>query len=982
MPETTKTPATHSLRIFPVLLALFLPAAVVCGGDAVARHWTFEAGDAGGLSLRGKAGSVPGVAGQAQSLDGFSVFAVEDSSAYAPNDPGFTLTLWVAPYDPGHDQQILAGKNAYSQNQREWGVMIDKDGHFRLYLWQNGWKTIAAEQKPKPGHWHQVGVVVQPGEAQLWVNGEKAGAVALAEPITRTAAPLTFGGIDDAGKIRQAFFGAIDEAHYLDRPLPAEEMAARYEPHDATLPIPGRPILGPEPSPYWTEVGERNAAEDRSTLIFDGKSPDSLACDTTLRKMPDGSWVMIMLGGGDTEPLPQNRVFLTRSQDEGETWSPLEPLDLGIKSKNPDTALVPSELMIHGGRATIFVATHDGTFADWKEWMTHSDDSGRTWSALEPAPGRLHERTFIRNHIVTRDGRILLPYQHYLRVAATREISKGRRFSAPTDPRNGVLMSEDGGKTWTEHGDIRLSEDDDYHGWAENNIVQLADGRIAMIIRADRLGGVLYYAESTDGGRTWPEFATPTTIPNPGSKAVLHGLGGDRVALLHNPNPQGRHPLSLWISFDGMKTWPYQRVLVPESSRGPGRALNYPDGFVSEDGKYLHFAFDDARYRAVYVGARLPELPEIWDENVALPPADEIPVLEEVRFEVIKPWEFEKDGYRFLHGVAPAFHGDRLFASFGHNQGGENTETEEARYRVSEDEGRSWSEVQTIDAGEEPDLAVSHGVFLSHEGTLWAFHGSYRGTMQGIHTRAYRLDEATGGFEKLGVVIEGGFWPMQEPLRMDDGNWIMAGISAGVYGKNKVNPAAVAISHGDDFTKWDLVVIPPDEGLTGMWGESTVIVDGPRVINLARYGDEARALVATSDDHGRTWTPSRPSNLPMVTSKPYAGTLSTGQRYLVATTTADSGKRRAPLTIAVSKPGGTTFSRVFTIRPALFPGGPGESHERASLAYPYAIEHDGHLYVGYSNNGGNVGRIGEGRELWNNNSAELAVIPLSSLSTP
>ncbi|MDF1755348.1 MAG: sialidase family protein [Verrucomicrobiales bacterium] len=354
---------------------------------------------------------------------------------------------------------------------------------------------------------------------------------------------------------------------------------------------------------------KQDATEDRGTLIFDGKSPDRLACDTTLRPMPDGSWVMIMLGGGDTEPMPRNRVFLSRSLDQGENWSPMEPIDFGVKAKNPNAALVPTELMVHAGRCTLFVATHDGTFADWKEWMTHSDDSCRSWSPLEPVPGRLKDRTFIRNHIETRDGRILLPFQHYLRVGETRNISNGRRMSPPTDPRNGVLMSSDGGKTWTEHGNVRISPDDNYYGWAENNIVELADGRIAMIIRADRLGGVLYYAESTDGGRTWPDFARKTEIPNPGSKATLYPLGGDAVALLHNPSPKGRHPLALWVSFDGMQTWPYQRVLVSESSKGPGRPLNYPDGFVSQDRKYLHFAFDDARYRAVYYGAKLPAIP-------------------------------------------------------------------------------------------------------------------------------------------------------------------------------------------------------------------------------------------------------------------------------------------------------------------------------------------------------------------------------------
>ena len=180
--------------------------------------------------------------------------------------------------------------------------------------------------------------------------------------------------------------------------------------------------------------------------------------------------------------------------------------------------------------------------------------------------------------------------------------------------------------------------------------------------------------------------------------------------------------------------------------------------------------------------------------------------------------------------------------------------------------------------------------------------------------------------------------------------------------------------------KWDLVVIPTAPEVAKMWGESTVVVTGKRVINIARRdGTAPTALAAVSDDFGRTWTPSQAANLPMAASKPYAGRLSTGQSYLVCSTTADGGNRRSPLTIAVSRPGEAMFAKIFLIRPALFPEGPGESHEKASLAYPYAIEHAGHLYVGYSNSGGGVGRVGTGRELWNNNSAEMAVIPISSL---
>ena len=78
------------------------------------------------------------------------------------------------------------------------------------------------------------------------------------------------------------------------------------------------------------------------------------------------------------------------------------------------------------------------------------------------------------------------------------------------------------------------------------------------------------------------------------------------------------------------------------------------------------------------------------------------------------------------------------------------------------------------------------------------------------------------------------------------------------------------ISHGDDFTQWDVVAISQSEGLERMWGESAVIVAGNEITNIARYGAKAVALVSVSCDFGRTWTPMRQSNLPMTPSKPYA----------------------------------------------------------------------------------------------------------------
>jgi len=354
----------------------------------------------------------------------------------------------------------------------------------------------------------------------------------------------------------------------------------------------------------------------------------------------------------------------------------------------------------------------------------------------------------------------------------------------------------------------------------------------------------------------------------------------------------------------------------------------------------------------------------LWDPAVPLPKRAAAPVLDDVAFHVIKKQRPDVDGCNWTLGVGLVWHKGKLYASYGFNKGGENTASEEAHVRVSEDGGTTWGTPVVIDAGE-GNLGVSHGVFLSHNGQLWAFMGGFYDRFQKTHTRAYRLNESTNVWEPQGVVVQNGFWPMQEPQKMADGNWIMAGFRVANGYDVKGQLPAVAISKGDDFTKWDMVVIEAAPNLGGIWGESTVIVEGSRITNISRYGKKPVALVSTSDDSGRTWTPTTPSNLPMATSKPYAGMLSTGQRFLACTTTADSGGGRSPLTIAVSKPGQPLFSKVFVVRHSVSEKTPGVSDPRAEFSYPYAIEHDGNLYVGYTHK--------------SHIANELAVIPIAAL---
>jgi len=566
-------------------------------------HWALEGATDGRIvdacgrhhgQARGEFRVVPGAESGALAFNGMTTLVTVPTAPNLSIGAGpFTLATWVFPYAPGYGQQMIAAKNHYSANQREWGLMIDHDGQFRFYLRTEGWKTVGSRTRPKRGAWYHVAVTFENGRARIYVNGKLEGEENLATSITATEAPFSLGGVLNDGTPMQLLHGALDETAVWRATLSTEEIA----------------------------------------------------------------------GLADKKPAPH----------------------------------------------------------------------------------------------------------------------------------------------------------------------------------------------------TIPDAATPVTI---------------------------------WTGDE-----------VPKNA--------------------------------------------------------DIPTLQDVTFHVIKKQRPDTDGCNWTLGVGLVWHKDKLYASYGFNKNGENTPTEEAHVRISTDGGKTWGAPIVMDHGE-GNLGVSHGVFLSYQGRLWAFMGAFYDNFQRTHTRAYTLNETSGGWETQGVVIKDGFWPMQEPQKMADGNWVMAGCRVG-HG----NPAAVAISRGEDFTRWDLVVIPAAPELGRVWGESTVFVEGKRLVNISRYGAKPLALVSFSEDFGRTWTPARPSNLPMATSKPYAGTLSTGQRYLVCTTTADTGGSRSPLTIALSRPGEMTFSRVFIIRRSLFPGGPGVSHPKADFSYPYAVEHEGKLYVGYTHK--------------SHAANELAIIPLSAL---
>ncbi len=320
---------------------------------------------------------------------------------------------------------------------------------------------------------------------------------------------------------------------------------------------------------------------DRKSLVYKGAPPDICVGDTTLRILPSGEFIIVFETGGATEPVRENHIRICRSADRGETWSAAE-----VVQRFDEFACLPSEVLVDDGTVTVFYQRHRGRFDEWTNWLVRSTDGGRTWATPEPfAP--YPERAFVRDRFVRSDGVWLFPVESFVAPGGNQPSIFADGSHA--NPTNGVLLTADGGRTWQCSAFIRGAR-----GWAENNVVELADGTIVMLCRTDDGSGVLLRSDSADGGLTWSPFRD-SGIPNPGSKFRLLKLPDGRIALIHNPHPRVRHPLALWISDDDLRSWRYQRVLTDF----PGR-LQYPDGQLDEDGATICFAFDYNRHDLIF----------------------------------------------------------------------------------------------------------------------------------------------------------------------------------------------------------------------------------------------------------------------------------------------------------------------------------------------------------------------------------------------
>ena len=331
-----------------------------------------------------------------------------------------------------------------------------------------------------------------------------------------------------------------------------------------------------------------------------------------LRRLPDGSLCCVFFTGGRGDGDLANVVAAIRSDDEGVTWSDVEEL----VSRKGESAWAPS-MFVHEGRAHIFWFSSRDRYRYRKvNHILSTGPDGRSFREDRVlAETWITERGVdVRHGTQLRDGRVLLPIAWTEPVRdfdldtwvwddSTRHLAN---FGGPVAVNNvycvGVMEPGPGFRSFTRHGRICCTTPDRETPslpFFENAIADLGDDRVAMLIRADTTNR-LWRVDSGDGGRTWSP-PLMTDIPNPGSKPRVLDLPDGRIALFHNPNEKDyadvrasihkyRTPLEVWVSSDGMASWPVRRTLSP----APGLA-HYPDGFLDLPSGTIYLVWEDCK---------------------------------------------------------------------------------------------------------------------------------------------------------------------------------------------------------------------------------------------------------------------------------------------------------------------------------------------------------------------------------------------------
>ncbi|WP_342320737.1 exo-alpha-sialidase [Kosakonia sp. BYX6] len=338
--------------------------------------------------------------------------------------------------------------------------------------------------------------------------------------------------------------------------------------------------------------------------------------------LPDGTLMCVWFGGSQ-EGVADISVWSSRLAPGAEAWSEAVKLsdDPSRSEQNPVLFLAPDKVLwllwtaqVSGNQDTAIVR------------FRQSKDFGVNWGEI----GTLLDKpgTFIRQPItVLENGNWLLPV-FYCRT------QPGEKWVGNNDI-SAVKISSDQGKSWR---DVEVPQS---LGCVHMNITALPNGQLVALFRS-RWADNIYYSQSSDDGESW-SVPEPTELPNNNSSIQVTTLADGYLALVFNPmNAAGaterraslydeiddgdgrkeptvtsgrsafwgapRAPMTVALSPDGGKSWPWQRHLdegdgycmTNNSQEKLNREFSYPSIKQGAEGD-LHIAYTYFRQAIKYV---------------------------------------------------------------------------------------------------------------------------------------------------------------------------------------------------------------------------------------------------------------------------------------------------------------------------------------------------------------------------------------------
>jgi len=222
------------------------------------------------------------------------------------------------------------------------------------------------------------------------------------------------------------------------------------------------------------------------------------------------------------------------------------------------------------GRVWLFYVNRYGkTWSHARVKGKLSDDGATTWS--DSFMLTFEEGTMVRGQpIVLNNGDYLLPMYH--ETGEDREKSEATTCSY-------FMRYNPKTKAWTETNRIKSPT-----GNLQAQVVQLTDKYVIAYLRrgGDYLPtdcGYMLRSESRDGGYTWSD-AVETEFPNPNSAIDFIKLRNGHLLLIYNNSMNDRTPLTVAVSTDGDRTYPYRRDIA-----GGDNTFAYPYAIQTRDGK-------------------------------------------------------------------------------------------------------------------------------------------------------------------------------------------------------------------------------------------------------------------------------------------------------------------------------------------------------------------------------------------------------------